>query len=368
LSDRRADAASIEWTLGFRARAHRNRIPISATLELTSRCNLRCQHCYLGDQDEQHARREQERSTEAVKASLQEWADAGCLNLLMTGGDPMMRDDFPETYRFACELGLLVTVFCDGILVDQNIIDLFKEFPPRKVEISIYGATAETYEIVTQVPRSHAEAWEGIDLLCENGIRVGLKTVLLTLNEQELDAMEAQAKERGLPFRYDAAVFPCLPGGSNEPVDLRVSPEKVVEHDLSSPERQRQWIDKMEQTDALPMNNRLYPCGAGATGFYSDPFGNLSPCLMTTHYRVEPDDRSFQEVWTQQLGLIQKKERSGKASFLSGEMRGACVHCPAMNRLETGDEEIDSDYFIKTSALRYRAVMDLKSKNGNEHE
>jgi MoaA/NifB/PqqE/SkfB family radical SAM enzyme len=180
--------------------------------------------------------------------------------------------------------------------------------------------------------------------------------------------MEAQANERGLSFRYDAAVFPCLPGGSNEPVDLRVAPEKVVEHDLSSPERQRQWIDKMEQTDALPMNNRLYPCGAGATGFYSDPFGNLSPCLMTTHYRVEPDDRSFQEVWTQQLGMIQKKQRSGKASCLSGEMRGACVHCAAMNRLETGDEEIESDYFIKTSALRYRAVMDLKSKKGNEHE
>lgn len=232
---KQTDQASIDWTLGFRKRAHRNRIPISATLELTSRCNLRCQHCYLGNQDEQHARHAQERDTVAVKASLKEWADAGCLYLLITGGDPMMREDFAEIYRFACELGLLVTVFCDGILVDQTIIELFEEFPPRKVEISIYGATAGTYEEVTRVPRSHAEAWEGINLLCDNGIRVGLKTVLLSINEHELDEMEAQAKERGLPFRYDAAVFPCLPVNSNEPLDLRVAPEKVVEHDLATP-------------------------------------------------------------------------------------------------------------------------------------
>lgn len=361
MSDRRTDPFSIEWTREFRARAHRNRIPVSATLELTARCNLRCQHCYLGNQEEQHARHAQERDTAAVKASLKEWADAGCLYLLITGGDPMMRDDFAEIYRFACELGLLVTVFCDGILVDQAIIDLFREFPPRKVEISIYGATAGTYELVTRVPRSHAEAWEGINLLCENGIRVGLKTVLLTLNEHELEAMEAQAKERGLPFRYDAAVFPCLPGGSNEPIDLRVSPEKVVEHDLSSPERQKQWVDKIDQTDALPEDDRLYSCGAGATGFYVDPFGNYSPCLLATHYQTAQGGRTFSDLWKNELGTIQQKKKSTSNGCLTGELRGACVHCPAMNFIETGDEETESDYFKKTTELRFRAVRELKT-------
>lgn len=362
MNSKQTDAASIEWTLGFRARAHRQRIPISATLELTGRCNLRCQHCYLGNQEDQHARYAEERDTEAVKASLKEWADAGCLYLLITGGDPMMRNDFAEIYRYACELGLLVTVFCDGILVDDAVIELFKEFPPRKVEVSIYGATAETYELVTRVPGSHALAWQGIDLLCRNGIRVGLKTVLLSLNEHELDAMEAQAKERGLPFRYDAAVFPCLPGSSNEPMDLRVSPEKVVEHDLSTPDRQKQWIDKVEQTADVTEDDRLYPCGAGATGFYADPFGNLAPCLMTVQYQVEQGGRSFGDVWTQHLGMIQKKKKSDEETCLTGPLRGACVHCPAMNYLETGDEEKDSAYFAETTRLRHEAILNLKNR------
>jgi len=368
MSVRNTDAASIEWTLGFRARAHRNRIPVSATLELTSRCNLRCRHCYLGDQDTQHAQCAEERSTGEVKTSLKEWADAGCLYLLITGGDPLMRNDFAEIYRTACELGLIVTVFCNGTLVEEAVIALFKEFPPRKVEISVYGATAETYEAVTCIPGSYAKALAGIDQLCANGIRVGLKTVLLTLNRHELDAMEAQAKERELPFRYDAAVSPSLTESSNAPLDLRVSPEKVVAHDFSSSKRRRQWIDKLEQTNALPESDRLYTCGAGATGFYSDPFGNLSPCLMTTHYRVRQNDRSFFDLWNRELGSIQKKKKTSMNTCLSGSLRGACVHCPASNYLETGDEEKESTYIIKTTELRYRAVMESKLEIGADHE
>jgi radical SAM protein with 4Fe4S-binding SPASM domain len=362
MNDKRTDAASVEWTLGFRARAHRNRIPISATLELTARCNLRCLHCYLGNQEKLSSQRELERDTESVKASLNEWVEAGCLYLLITGGDPMMRSDFSEIYRHACELGLLVTVFCDGILVNDSIIELFREFPPRKVEISIYGATAETYETVTRVPGSHARAWQGIRRLQDSGVRVGLKTVLLTLNQHELEDMEEQARELGVPFRTDAAVFPCLTDHSKAPLDFRVSPERVVAHDLAVPERRNQWIDKIRQTDALPETDQLYTCGAGATGFYSDPFGNLSPCLLTTHYQSKPDGRSFQEVWDTDLGAIREKKKTVSGTCLTGKPRGACTHCPAMNYLETGDEERESEYTRETTLLRYQAVSSVEMK------
>lgn len=364
MSDRSTDPVSMSWAEGFRSRAHRQRIPISATLELTSRCNLRCQHCYLGNQEEQHARQKEEQSTRAVKASLQQWADAGCLYLLITGGDPMMRDDFSEIYQTACELGFIVTVFCDGILVDEAILNLFREFPPRKVEVSIYGASAETYELITRTPRSYEEAWTGIRRLLAGGVRVGLKTVLMTLNEHELDEMEAQACAVGVPFRYDAAVFPCLPTRSNDPLDLRVPPEVVVKHDLSNSKRRGQWLERVEKMSGSLTDDRLYGCGAGVTGFYADPFGNLSPCLMTTNYQTAQADRDFSDLWNNELSAIQTKKKSRSDSCMSGEMRGACTHCPAMNFVETGDEEAESDYMIRTTELRYKAVMDLRNKNG----
>ncbi len=345
------------WMAGFRARAATRRVPLSAQLELTSRCNLRCQHCYLGNQLEQHRKRSEERDTQAVLSSLDSWAAAGVFHLVITGGDPMVRRDFAEIYRHAAELGMLVTVFCDGILVSDTILALFHTYPPRGIEISIYGATAETYETVTRVPGSHAMAWKGIHRLLDAGIRVILKTVLMTLNEHELGDMAQQAEALGCEFKFDAAIFPCLPDHSKEPLDLRVSPETAVKWDMAFPERRRKWEAAVARpTPEAKVGDRIYTCGAGTTAFYCDPFGNLSPCLMTTHYRYAAEGRDFQEVWQHELGEIRSRKRTRSGGCLSGPLRNACTHCPAFNHLETGDEETDSAYMKRTAELRYAAL------------
>jgi len=366
-------ADSSEWLHALRARAARERIPFTANLELTRRCNLRCRHCYLGSQDQSLESRIPERDAGAVRKSLDEWAEAGCLHLVITGGDPMMRQDFVEIYRYAVELGLLVTVFCDGILVTDAILDVFREYPPRSVEISIYGATAATYESVTRVAGSHAFAWRGIRRLVDAGIRVALKTVIMDLNQHELKAMAAQAEELGCPFRFDAAIFPCIASGPQpsppaplpvgegsmaSPIDLRVAPEVAVEWDLAFPERRRRLARAIKKASGRPDSENVYSCGAGNTAFYVDPFGNFSPCLMTTHYRYPGAGRDFRDIWANDLREIRhkKKTRNGEGC-LTGVLRGACSHCPAFNYLETGNEETDSDYMRKTAELRYAAIV-----------
>jgi MoaA/NifB/PqqE/SkfB family radical SAM enzyme len=348
---------TLEWTTGFRTRAAERRAPISAVLELTRRCNLRCPHCYLGDQAEQHRLRGQERDAAAVKASLTEWAEAGCLYLLITGGDPLLRPDFAEIYRHARELGLVVTVFCNGTLVTDAIIALFCEFPPRKVEISLYGATAETYERATGVPGSHARAWAGIRRLQAAGIGINLKTILMTTNRHEMEAMKRQADEIGASFRHDAALFPCIPDGSRKPLSLRVKPEEAVQRDMATPESRRMWRENVERIAALPEDNRLYTCSAGLTFFHADPFGVLSPCLLAANYRYPAGARSFLDLWNGELAEIRQRQRTQPGGSFSGALRGACVHCPAFNHLETGDEEQESDYMKQTTLLRYQAAM-----------
>ena len=346
------------WTEAFRLRAARARIPIAATLELTRRCPLRCAHCYLGDQTEQMRRRGEELDTAAVKAAVSEWAAAGCLYVTLTGGDPMMREDFAEIYRHIRESGMVATVFCTGVRVTEAIAELFRELPPRKVEISLYGATAATHDAATGVTGAHARAWEGIRRLQAAGVRLVLKTLLMKSNRRELAVMERQAEAIGAGFRFDAALFPCMEGGSRAPLALRVPPEDAVAADMATPERRAMWRDKIGQMAARPDDERLYPCSAGLTQFHADPFGGLSPCLMATAYRCAPDGRNFAERWSGELGDIRRRRRTGSGGSFAGEMRGACTHCPAFNRLETGDEETESDYMKQTTRLRYAAAME----------
>ncbi|MEO0460212.1 MAG: radical SAM protein [Myxococcota bacterium] len=346
------------WFEQFQIKSLRERVPISGMLELTSRCNLKCVHCYLGDQAEQHAKRDQELDTERFKSVIDELADAGCLYLVITGGDPMMRKDFVELYLHAIRRGLLVTVFCDGVLVSERIIEVFREYPPRRVEVSLYGATAETYEAVTQVRGSFSKCIRGIERLLDAGLNVGLKTVLMTLNQHELETMREIARGYGCSFRFDSAIFPCLPDANKDPLDLRVEPRIAVEKELADPETRESWQRYHESRQGTPNAETLYKCGAGLTGFYVGPLGDLSPCLMTTQHRFSLSDASFEQRWRHDmLSLRKRKPKRQNYGCNTCEKQTLCTGCPAFNWLETGEEDRKSDYVCETTHERWRALF-----------
>ncbi len=129
--------------------------------------------------------------------------------------------------------GLLVTVFTNGTLITDEIIQLFKDLPPQSVEISLYGATAPTYEKITGIKGSYKQCRNGIKNLLDHNINVKLKTILMTLNLHEFYDIENIAKNYGVNFRFDPAIFPCF-NGNKAPVLLRVDPEEVVEKEFSN--------------------------------------------------------------------------------------------------------------------------------------
>lgn len=342
------------WLDQLKGSAHAKRIPLAAMLELTSRCNLKCQHCYLGPQSEQHKKRALEMSTKQAKQVIDQLVEQGTLTLTITGGDPMMRQDFPAIYRYAREKGLLVTVYCDAILVNDRIEALFREFPPRKVEVSVYGATEETYETVTRVKGSFQKACTGINRLLEMGVHLELKTVLMTLNLDELSMMKEWAATLGVPFRFDAAIFPCLPDNAKEPLDLRVDPERVVQEEMQDPDVRKKWTEKFLRAETAADDGSLYSCAAGGSALYVGPQGHLSPCLMTTHHRFDLKKKPLKDLWENEMQEFRNKKRTKTETGLAGPLRGLCSHCPAFNFLETGDEELDSPYGMELARIRHQ--------------
>ena len=73
------------------------RYPFSGSFELTDRCNLNCVHCYINKPASSVSAREKELTTSQAIEVLDQAADAGVLFLNMTGGEVMLRPDFPET-------------------------------------------------------------------------------------------------------------------------------------------------------------------------------------------------------------------------------------------------------------------------------
>jgi MoaA/NifB/PqqE/SkfB family radical SAM enzyme len=108
--------------------------PLSFWLELTSRCNNNCRHCYGNLPSVDSAVKEKEITLEEIEQIADEAASMGCLGVLMTGGEPMIREDFFDIYRYLKKKGLLITIFTNGTQITEEHIALFKSSPPWKID------------------------------------------------------------------------------------------------------------------------------------------------------------------------------------------------------------------------------------------
>jgi len=132
-----------EFQLWDRMKA-KNRI-FDFTLEITPRCNLNCRHCYInlpaGDPDARNA----ELTPAEIGDLAQQAVDLGAVWCLISGGEALLRPDFLEIYRILKQKGLLVSVFTNATLIREEHIALFKKYPPRDIEVTIYGSNPEDY-------------------------------------------------------------------------------------------------------------------------------------------------------------------------------------------------------------------------------
>ena len=353
----------IEWLARFRARLGHERVPVAGTMELTRRCNLDCSHCYLGSRNERGASRSGEMSTELAIDLLEQIAEAGCLNLLLTGGDPMIRPDFAEIYARARRLGMLVTVFCNGTLVSDRVVELFRQLPPQMVEISIYGSRPATHDRVTRMPGSLTSALAAVERLKGADIRVGLKTVLMTVNQSELGAMRRMARELEVPFRMDAAIMPCLHPSERHPTDFRMDAIRAVELELDDPETRNIWKQYAARVPASPTDDRLYQCGAGRTNFAISPEGMLSPCLVMPHVAHDLRDRRFADLWAEEMASSIGQAATEGYPCHDCSVRAACTACPATHRLETGREDLPGSHACAAANRRWQ-LLDLDGEEG----
>ena len=343
-----------EFSQRLHQRVQQQRIPIVGSMELTFRCNLRCQHCYAAHGHD-GLPGQVELSTAEVKRILDEVVEQGCLWFLLTGGEPLMRKDFAELYLYAKRKGLLVTLFTNGTRLTPRIADLLAEWQPFSVEITLYGYSQQTYERVTGIPGSHARCLQGIELLLERKIPLKLKTMLMTLNQHELGEMQKFADSLGVEFRFDAMLNSGLQD-NQKPKNLRLSPQQVVQFDLADEKRMREWSKYCNHYIGLPADERfIYQCGAGVSSFHIDPYGQLSICIISRSRSFDLRQGSFQEGWENYLYQVRCQAPEGEYACGRCELLALCGQCPGWAGLEHGDIQRQTDYLCQVAHLRAQA-------------
>ncbi|MCI5224370.1 MAG: radical SAM protein [Candidatus Electrothrix sp. AR4] len=356
----------------YLSKAAATRTPLSVSFELTHRCNFRCIHCYLGDQEAIHKHRHRELDTDRIIRLLDEMVESGTLFLTLTGGDPMLRPDFVRIYEHAVCIGLLVTVFCNGSLLTDDVLNSFIRYPPRVIEVTVYGATRKTFEAVTQKTGSFSACMEGIARLQAEKVRLRLKMIVMTLNIHEFDAVREFSEGVGVPFRHDCSLHPALPNVDNagrtncasnlsDPVRFRISPEQAAELDMRVNKLTFALTESIESSTIKKSSGVLYHCEAGKTSYHLDPYGQLQPCLIMFSRGMMLGKEGVQAAWK-----IMRKEFSMCAAIESFPCDGCrnrdiCTGCPSAFALETGSPNQVDTYYCQYAEYRRKEVERLSS-------
>lgn len=345
------------------------RVPLSFDLELTARCNNDCGHCYINVPADDHEARRRELTPAEISDIAGQAVSLGALWCLITGGEPLLREDFAEIYLTLKRKGLLVSVFTNACLLNQEHIALFSKYPPRDVEVTVYGVSEETYERVVRRRGSYAAFRRGLERLLEGGVRVRLKAMALRSNVHELPEIAAFCREHTCDyFRFDPLLhlrYDRDPLRNAEIQAERLSAAEIADIEQADPKRSESLAKNCAHMILADREqagcDHLFHCGAGKGSFAVGCDGMFRLCTGL----VQPDcvydlrKGSLAEAWNEWIPKVRTRRsttREFKDNCGSCRLVNLCLWCPAHGYLECGRMDGKSEYFCQVARTRAAAI------------
>ncbi len=324
--------------------------PVSGVFELTERCNLSCQMCYVRHSARDLAQRAKELSAAEWLRLAHDAADNGMVFLLLTGGEVFLRPDFFEIYTPLTRMGLILTIFTNGTLITDKIAQRLAEAPPSLTEITLYGATAATYETVTGLVGSYARCCAGIEALLKHRVPFGLKTTITRHNVGELEAMQQMARNWGVSFAGAWMLSKRRDGNHSEVEDCRLSAQECVNLEATDRISADEWVESAFRDSSLNKDSN-FNCQAGKTAFVINSSGEMNPCLSLSQPAVRPLEIGFRAAW-EGLQRFVGGTPPPETTCRTCDTRSYCPRCPAWSAMETGTLTEAVPYLCDIARLR----------------
>ncbi len=336
-----------ERELRFSDTLYRLNIPYSGSLELTHRCNLTCRHCY------QFPPRGPEMGTSEWKDLLEQLAEAGCLFVSFTGGEPLLREDLPELVSRAAELDFVITVQTNATLLDERAARFLGGLPNLRVDVSLYGAVPTTHDRLTGVEGSFEATRRALDMLLTEGVPVLLKVTVGNFNIGEVRDIAALARELGVEAIFSAMIFPRN-DGNLAPTAFRLDDRELEEFtrfqaeynlpavaDMMGVEREKgKELLRLLSSCAIgppePFGGRKHRCGCARISFAVNPYGDVYPCVALPIVVGNVKKERFADIWSGSSILKELREDEEKLpqECATCELLDTCPICRALCYVE----------------------------------
>ncbi len=305
--------------------------------EVCARCNLRCVHCRC---NAEMGGGEGIFTLPRAKALLDDIARFASPVIVLTGGEPLLRQDLPEILAYGTAKGFRMCMATNGTLLGDAWCDTLAAGGIKIVSLSLDGATARTHDDFRKQEGAFEGTLRGIECLKRRGIPFLINSSFTQRNVAEAPAAYALAKSLGARAWY---MFCVVPVGRGE--DLAA--------ELLTPEQYREllaWHLSMEKDEhemlvrptCMPQYYRLLGeaekrgeglerrslsfstggakgCVAGQSIALVTAWGDVKPCSYFPEAAGNLATQTLEEIWTNAPLFAQLRDF---ASY-----KGMCGHC-----------------------------------------
>lgn len=243
---------------------------MNINLELTDQCNEKCVHCYNGHPTESNFLH-----YETFIKILEELKRERVNQITLTGGEPLLHPNIKEILELCFYNKMSITLLTNGLLVDSEMIDLFKRINISMIQISLYSMNSEIHDRVTRIQGSHTKTMNAIKELRNRDINISLSSPLIQdYNLESKVELENWANQNGIIINF------------NQDIMDKIEKEFLtgdIKHSL-----------KNFANSAKQMN-----CSAGYTTLFIAANGEIYPCiaLKNLYSLGNSISTSLHEVW-----------------------------------------------------------------------
>jgi len=326
--------------------------------EITRRCNLRCVHCRSSSQEEIQGH--PDFSTEEGFRLLDDIASYAKPVIVLSGGEPLMRDDVFDIAKHGTDLGLRMCLATNGTRVNEDVCKKIKESGIKIVSMSLDGASAEVHDDFRSQEGAFAGTINAAKLFKKHDIQFIINSSFTKRNQEDIPKVYKLAKELGATAWY---MFMIVPTGRGEDImseliskedyeeildwhyEMEKEEDDMLVRPTCAPHYYRVVLQKNKETDDKLKRRTLKFSTGGAKGCLAgqlicliDVDGNVLPCSYFPKSAGNVREQSFKDIWeNSELFKSLRDFKSYKGRCGSCEYINVCGGCRARAYSVYGD-------------------------------
>jgi heme b synthase len=326
--------------------------------EITRRCNLRCVHCRSSSEEE--IKGHPDFATGEAFRVLEDIAGYAKPVIVLSGGEPLMRNDVFEIAQHGTNLGLRMCLATNGTMVTEEICKKVKDSGIRIVSLSLDGSTEAVHDDFRSQKGAFAGAINAAKLFKKHGIEFIINSSFTKRNQEEIPKVYKLARELGATAWY---MFMIVPTGRGEEImseliskedyedilewhyEMEKEEDVMLVRPTCAPHYYRIVLQKNKESDEKLKRRTLKFSTGGAKGCIAgqlicliDVDGNILPCSYFPKSAGNVREQSFKDIWeNSELFKSLRDFKSYKGRCGSCEYINVCGGCRARAYSVYGD-------------------------------